>query len=150
MSSNVEKSAEKAALIAKLTSGLADDYHRRGGYLSSDNVLRAVEKRGLDPEDDALIRQQLRDLGIEVDDPDGDFDFERIDETVEGSEDIVRRYLVEFGSVRLLKPQDEIVLARRIQAGKQAVQALLTPAKSSSSRERAQGTAASSTPNHSG
>jgi len=124
MSSLAEEPAEKAALIAKVVSGLADDYHRRGGYLSGDHVLRAVEKRGLDPEDDALIRQQLGNLGIEIDDPESAFDFERLDESAGRSEDLVRRYLLEIGSIRLLKPQDEVVLARRIQAGKLSAQAL--------------------------
>ena len=67
MSSPVEEKVDKVALITKVVSGLADDYHRRAGYLSGDQVLRAVEKRGLDPEDDVLIRQQLSDLGIEID-----------------------------------------------------------------------------------
>ena len=128
MSSQVEETKDKAALIAKVSGSLADDYHRRGGYLSGDHVLRAVEKRGLDPEDDVLIRQQLRDLGIEIDDPESAFDFERLDETDARSEDLVRKYLLEIGSIRLLKPQDEITLARRIQAGKQAAQALKTNA----------------------
>ncbi|MBZ5592785.1 MAG: sigma-70 family RNA polymerase sigma factor [Acidobacteriia bacterium] len=126
MSSLVEEPIDKAALIAKVASSLADDYHRRGGYLSGDHVLRAVEKRGLDPEDDVLIRQQLRDLGIEVDDPESALDFERLEETDARSEDLVRKYLLEIGSIRLLKPEDEITLARRIQAGKQAAQALET------------------------
>jgi RNA polymerase primary sigma factor len=128
MSSQDEETLDKTALIAKVASSLADDYHRRGGYLSGDHVLRAVEKRGLDPEDDVLIRQQLRDLGIEIDDPESAFDFERLDETDTRSEDLVRKYLLEIGSIRLLKPQDEITLARRIQAGKQAAQALETNA----------------------
>ena len=78
----------------------------------------------LDPEDDVLIRQQLRVLGIEIDDPESAVDFERFDEADARSEDILRKYLLEIGSVRLLKPQDETTLARRIQAGKQAAQAL--------------------------
>ena len=126
MSSQAEETLDKAALIAKVVSSLADDYHRRGGYLSGDHVLRAVEKRGLDPEDDVLIRQQLRDLAIEIDDPENAFDFERLDQTDTRSEDLVRKYLLEIGSIRLLKPQDEITLARRIQAGKQAAEALKT------------------------
>jgi RNA polymerase primary sigma factor len=126
MPSKVEEPMDKAALIAKAASSLADDYHRRGGYLSSDNVLRTVERRGLDPEDDVLIRQQLRDLGIEIDDPESGFDFERLGETDERSDDLVRRYLVEIGSIRLLKPQDEITLARRVQAGRRAALALGT------------------------
>jgi RNA polymerase primary sigma factor len=40
--------------------------------------------------------------------------------------DLVRRYLLEIESIRLLKPQDETALARRIQAGKQATEALET------------------------
>jgi RNA polymerase primary sigma factor len=126
MSSHVEEPTDKAALITRVANSLADDYHRRGGYLSGDHVLRAVEKRGLDPEDDFLIRQQLRDLGVEIDDPEGVLDFARLDETDARSEDLVRRYLLEIGAIRLLKPQDEIILARRIQAGKQAAQALET------------------------
>jgi RNA polymerase primary sigma factor len=126
MPSPVEQPVDRAALIAKVVSSLADDYHRRGGYLSGDHVLRAVEKRGLDPEDDVLIRQQLRDLGIEIDDPESAFDFEQLNEPDARSEDLVRKYLLEIGSIRLLKPQDETVLARRIQAGKQATQALET------------------------
>lgn len=68
MSSRVQEPTDRAAPIAKVAAGLADDYRRRGGYLSGDHVLRAVEKRGLDPEDDVLIRQTLRDLGVEIDD----------------------------------------------------------------------------------
>jgi hypothetical protein len=64
---------DKASLIAKVISSLADDYQRRGGYLSGDHVLRAVEKRGLDPEDDVLIRQRLCELGIDIDDPESTF-----------------------------------------------------------------------------
>ena len=126
MSSPVEEPAERGALIARVVSVLADDYHRRGGYLSGDHVLRAVEKRGLDPEDDVLIRQQLRDLEVEIDDPESALDFERLDESDARSEDLIRRYLQEIGSVLLLKPQDEIILARRIQAGKQAAEMLGT------------------------
>jgi hypothetical protein len=69
MSSFVERPLNKPMLIAKVVSNLADDYQRQGGYLSGDHVLRAVEKRGLDQEDDAQIRQQLYELGIEIDDP---------------------------------------------------------------------------------
>ena len=95
MSLLVEEPADKARVIAKVVGGLADDYHRRGGYLSGDHVLRAVERRGLDPEDDAVIRQQLGDLGIEIDDLESTFDFERLDETAGRSDDLVRRYLLE-------------------------------------------------------
>src|SRR5436309_3345207 len=111
MSSPVEEPVDKVALIAKVVSSLADDHHRRGGYLSGNHILRALEKRGLDAEDDVLIRQHLRDLGIEIDDPDSSFDFERLAEADARSEDLVRRYLQEIGTIRLLEPQDEMVLA---------------------------------------
>jgi DNA-directed RNA polymerase sigma subunit (sigma70/sigma32) len=109
-----------------IASRLADDFHRQGRYLFGDHVFRAVEKRGMDPEDDVLIRQQLCDLGIEFDDPESALDFDRPDETDAKSEDLVYPYFLEIDSTRLLKPQDEIDLARRIQAGKQAAQALET------------------------
>jgi hypothetical protein len=59
--------------------------------------------RSLDPEDDVLIPQQLRDLGVEIDEPGSAFDFERPGETDTRSENPVRGYLQEIGSVRLLK-----------------------------------------------
>jgi len=119
MSSTAEEPTDKSALIGKVVRSLADDYHRRGGFLSGDHVLRAVEKRDWSGrrrsdstataetlESTSMIRKRLR--------------FEQLNETDARSEDIVRRYLLEIGSIRLLKPQDETALARRIrQANRQ-------------------------------
>jgi RNA polymerase primary sigma factor len=112
-------------LIAKVVSNLAEDYRRRGGYLSGDQVLRAVEKRGLDAADDAAIRQELKRLGIEVDDPDYALNFDASTELDGRTDDLIRRYLVEIAAVKLLLPQDEIMLGRRIQVGRQAALSLI-------------------------
>ena len=53
----------KAQSLAKVVQQLLQDYERRGGYISGDHVLRAIEKRGLDIEDDALVRAELRKRG---------------------------------------------------------------------------------------
>lgn len=120
MSPSAEHGGSKEAVIARVVSNLLADYRRRGGYLSGDHILLAVEKRGLEPEDDVAIRAELGRLGVEIDDPEGIFDFQLRGGEYEGgsgSDDVLRRYLVEIGSTKLLRPEDEIILARRIQAG---------------------------------
>jgi RNA polymerase primary sigma factor len=112
-------------LIARVVGALTDDYHRRGGYLSSDHILRAVEKKGLGPEDDFEIRRQLVKLGIEIDEPESHLDIESAAASLtEASDDLVRRYLVEIGAVKLLTADEEILLSRRIEAGLEAAEAL--------------------------
>ncbi|MFY9619549.1 MAG: sigma-70 family RNA polymerase sigma factor [Pyrinomonadaceae bacterium] len=116
---------DKKQLIERLVSRLLDDYERQGAYLSSDQVLRTVAKKGLDIEDDLAIRAELRKSGIEIDDNEIDED----DQWPEGVPsrsitDSVGHYLSRIGSIKLLLPSDEILLARRIKAGKQAEEAL--------------------------
>jgi len=91
MSSTAEEPTDKSALIGKVVRSLADDYHRRGGFLSAITSFRAVEKRGLEPEDDVLIRQQLETLESTS------MIRKRLDSSnsmklIARSEDIVRRY----------------------------------------------------------
>lgn len=64
-------SGDKQKIILRVVSRLVDDYHRCGGNLSGDDVLRAVDKKGLGIEGDLLIRSELAKLGIEVHDKEG-------------------------------------------------------------------------------
>lgn len=118
---------EESHLITKVVTALADDYHRRGGYLNSDHILRAIEKRGLGPEEDFEVRRQLIELGIEIDEPESHFELDCPTESLTvPSDDSVRRYLVEIGVAKLLSADEEIVLARRIEAGVEAAELLDT------------------------
>lgn len=115
---------EKAALISRVVSGLANDYQRRGGYLNSDHVLRAVEKRELHAEDDLAIRAELKRLGIDIDEPESYIEIDPYQEAKTVSDDLLRRYFSEIGAIRLLRPEEEIVLGRRIRAGMRAKEEL--------------------------
>jgi len=116
-------SQDKSELRKRVVDRLVDDYHRRGGYLSGDHVLRAVEKNGLDIEDDIAIRLELEAAAIEIDDTDIQSDIRLPSQLpTSGLKDPLRAYLSAIGSVKLLLPNEEIVLARRIEAGKQARQ----------------------------
>jgi hypothetical protein len=85
ISSLLEGPPDNAVLIAKVVSNLADDYQDQGGYLSGDHVLRAVERRGLDQEDESQIRQQWHEFRIEIDDPESAVEFEHLDENARRS-----------------------------------------------------------------
>lgn len=124
MLSQAEEKAVRKWLIAKIASSLAGHYYSEGRYLSGDYVLRAVESLGLGQDDDVQVRQRLRRLGVEIDDPEGPLDLEPLEETDARADGPTRRYLLEIGSIQLLQPQDEITLARRFQAGKRAAQAI--------------------------
>lgn len=124
MSDAANAGSEQTAVIARVVRKLVDDYRRRGGYLNGDQVLRALEKRGLDAEDDLEIRQQLRSLGIEIDDPEGGVEVDPSKESADGFGDLFRLYLSNITTTKLLRPEEEPVLARRIRAGKEAAEAL--------------------------
>jgi RNA polymerase primary sigma factor len=111
---------DKNELIERLVSRLLQDYQRQGGYLSGDQILRTVAKRGLDIEDDLAIRAELQKFGVEIDEIEPDDDDMPEGAPSSAKKDSVRHYLSEIGLIKLLLPQDEILLARRIEAGKQA------------------------------
>jgi RNA polymerase primary sigma factor len=124
---------DKQKIISRVVSRLVDDYHRCGGNLSSDDVLRAVDKKGLGIEGDLLIRSELAKLGIEAHDADREADTEPpIQPRSHSRQDLLRYYLSEIGSVDLLTAKDEIVLARRIATAREATQTMLDGAASAS------------------
>src|ERR1044071_7200298 len=93
-------SQDKSELRKRVVDRLMDDYHRRGGYLSGDHVLRAVEKNGLDIEDDIAIRLELEAAAIEIDDTDIQSDIRLPSQLpASGLKDPLRAYLSAIGSV---------------------------------------------------
>ncbi|HXD29757.1 MAG TPA: sigma-70 family RNA polymerase sigma factor [Pyrinomonadaceae bacterium] len=116
--------SDKAQLILRIVRRLTDDYHRRGEYLSSDHILRAIEKNDLGVEDDVQIRRQLDLAGVVIDDAEDVSEIKFPEEPSAAIKDSVRAYLSKIGSIRLLRPNDEIILARRIEAGVKAQQAI--------------------------
>src|SRR5437867_9649853 len=110
MSDTANLGSEQTDAIGRVVQKLVDDYRRRGGYLNRDQVLRAVEKRGLDVEDDLEIRKQLKSLGIEIDDPENDIDVDPSRESADAYGDLFRVYLANIATTKLLRPEEEPVL----------------------------------------
>src|SRR5438874_6106111 len=108
------------------------------GILSPDDVLAGFPELELDPEQLFRIFNVFRDMGIEV--SDGEKDFEEVVEidddlisTIEAMDSVslddpVRMYLKEIGRVSLLKAEQEVTLAKAIEAGDDNAKHKLTEA----------------------
>src|SRR5256714_12023888 len=108
------------------------------GFLSPDDILAGFPDVEFDPDQLFRIFNVFRDMGIEV--SDGEKDFEEIveidDDLIAAVEvmdsvsldDPVRMYLKEIGRVALLKAEQEVTLAKAIEAGDDASQPKLTEA----------------------
>src|SRR5438309_7261584 len=108
------------------------------GFLSPDDILAGFIDVELDPEQLFRIFNVFRDMGIEV--SDGEKDFEEIVEidddlitTIEVMDSVclddpVRMYLKEIGRVALLKADQEVTLAKAIEAGDDDAKHKLTEA----------------------
>src|SRR5919109_590990 len=108
------------------------------GFLSPDDILAGFPDVEFDPDQLFRIFNVFRDMGIEV--SDGEKDFEEIveidDELIAAVEqmdsvsldDPVRMYLKEIGRVALLKAEQEVSLAKAIEAGDEIAKHKLTEA----------------------
>src|SRR5205809_6874287 len=108
------------------------------GFLSPDDVLAGFPELELDPEQLFRIFNVFRDMGIEV--SDGEKDFEEVVEidddlisTIEAMDSVslddpVRMYLKEIGRVSLLKAEQEVTVAKAIEAGDDNAKHKLTEA----------------------
>src|SRR3989440_12063948 len=108
------------------------------GFLSPDDILAGFIDVELDPDQLFRIFNVFRDMGIEV--SDGEKDFEEIveidDDLIAAVEvmdsvsldDPVRMYLKEIGRVALLKAEQEVTLAKAIEAGDEDSKHKLTEA----------------------
>ena len=108
------------------------------GFLAPDDILASFPEIEAEPDHLERIFAVFRDMGIEV--SDGDRDFETVDEVddttlaeVEAADsasldDPVRMYLKEIGKVALLKAEQEVSLAQRIEQGDLVAKDALTEA----------------------
>ena len=108
------------------------------GFLSPDDILAGFPDVELDPDQLFRIFNVFRDMGIEV--SDGEKDFEEVVEidddliaTIEAMDSVslddpVRMYLKEIGRVALLKAEQEVFLAKAIEAGDDDAKHKLTEA----------------------
>ena len=108
------------------------------GFLSPDDILAGFPDVELDPDQLFRIFNVFRDMGIEV--SDGEKDFEEVVEidddliaTIEAIDSVslddpVRMYLKEIGRVALLKAEQEVTLAKAIEAGDDDAKHKLTEA----------------------
>lgn len=100
------------------------DKGKKNGVLTYQEILDEVENIDLSPEQIEKIYEVLESMGIEVQGAANDVDIieEEIDLSVpEGIaiDDPVRMYLKEIGKVPLLSSQEEMELAKQIEAGSQ-------------------------------
>src|SRR5260370_927804 len=108
------------------------------GFLSPDDILAGFPDVELDPDQLFRIFNVFRDMGIDV--SDGEKDFEEVVEidddliaTIEAMDSVslddpVRMYLKEIGRVALLKAEQEVTLAKAIEAGDDDAKHKLTEA----------------------
>src|ERR1700716_2965350 len=108
------------------------------GFLSPDDILAGYPDVELDPDQLFRIFNVFRDMGVEV--SDGEKDFEEVVEidddliaTIEAMDSVslddpVRMYLKEIGRVALLKAEQEVFLAKAIEAGDDDAKHKLTEA----------------------
>ncbi len=108
------------------------------GYLSPDDVVEGFGDMDVEPDQMFRIFAAFKEMGIEVSDSERDFE-----EKEEGDDDMlmeiemmdsvslddpVRMYLKEIGRVSLLTAQDEVTLAKAIEAGDMEAKQRLTEA----------------------
>ena len=115
-------------LVVRCLGDLIDDWHRKGGQLSYDDVTRMTTKRTLDGRQLASLLEALAQAGVTLSglrpgqhEPDEGGDTENnAAEVSPGARDALGAYLGEIGRYSLLWAEDEVRLGRLIKAGQDA------------------------------
>ncbi|MDQ1649778.1 MAG: polymerase primary sigma factor, partial [Frankiaceae bacterium] len=99
---------------------------KEAGFLTPDDVSAALQAAELPPEQMDAVLQVLTEEGIEILDGNAEDDADELKRRKEEEEalalktptsDPVRMYLKEIGKVQLLSGEQEVMLAKRIEAG---------------------------------
>lgn len=139
------KASDKKDVAAKATkkdpAAIMRDLSEVGkakGMLTFKEIMDAFENVDLAPEKIEKIYAALENLGIDIlpeDDSDEEIDEEELEKSPELSipegvtvDDPVRMYLKEIGKVSLLTANEEVVLAKRMEAGDEDAKRLLAEA----------------------
>jgi RNA polymerase primary sigma factor len=102
------------------------------GKLTYDEINDAVPSEWFSPEEMEELMDLLRDMGIKVvDDEEPDTLDEEIlaleeEEGYEKTEDIVQTYFHSMGDISILKRDEEIELAKRLEEGKEIIREIVT------------------------
>ena len=114
-------------LVARCLDDLVDDWMRKGGELSYDDVTRMSTKRNLNGHQLADLLESLSEAGVAVSGLAGGASaaWDLPDDTVPARSgyvdtDVVGAYLREIGKYKLLWAEDEVRLGRLIRAGQEA------------------------------
>ncbi|MCA1711133.1 MAG: RNA polymerase sigma factor RpoD [Actinobacteria bacterium] len=110
---------------------------KAAGFLAAEEVSAVLMAADVPPEALDGVLTVLNDSGVEIIEPGDELDAAEKDEArlrkdedaaakAPGSSDAVRMYLKEIGKVRLLSAEDEVDLAKRVEAGLFASEKLLT------------------------
>ena len=103
------------------------DRGKRRGKLTYDEINDAVPSEYFSTDELEELMDLLRDMGIEVvDGQDTDITEEEVlaseeEEVHEKTEDIVQAYFHSLGNISILKRDEEIELAKRLEEGKEII-----------------------------
>ncbi|MFW6271011.1 MAG: sigma-70 factor domain-containing protein, partial [Bacillota bacterium] len=95
---------------------------KKAGELSYEEIMDTLEEKDLDSDDIEDIYNLFSDFEIDVLESDSDKDDDDVEDDLDipsgvGVDDPVRMYLKEIGKVDLLTAQQEVDLAKRMEAG---------------------------------
>lgn len=124
-----EYGPDKERSLQDVLTELSEIAKKKENVLSEEEFFDVLQRQEISPDKMNEIYDFLQKNSIELDDKvktDGK-NFIAVNETI-GIDDPVRMYLKEIGRVDLLKAQEEVELAKRMEAGDKQAQQLLTEA----------------------
>lgn len=105
--------------LASLVEALQDDYFRQSGYLSLDDVLRAIDRRGFESAVVVDVVERLSGEGIELSTGELEVGFiPKRPPRGTGTDNLLRYYFQEMSHYRLVTGEEEVILGRRRDAGR--------------------------------